>query len=263
MALVLLMLVGGLLIGLLMGALGGGGAILAVPLLVYGAGMAPASATLASLVIVSLGSITGIATHARTVQWRQGITFGALGIAGASVGRMLSVGVDGSALLLAFSALLVVVASLMVTKALRAIPARPSHPAHTTHLAPGRLARLIGAASGVGFLTGFFGVGGGFAIVPALTLILGLGMGAAVGTSLLVILINSLITLALSASHLAALDWALLLPLLLTTVAGVLAGGWVGKRVSRRALQLSFAGFLYLISIYIAVSTLTQLAASR
>lgn len=254
----LLMLAGGLLIGLLMGALGGGGAILAVPLLVYGAGMAPASATLASLVIVSLGSITGIATRARAVRWRQGITFGALGIAGASVGRLLSVGIDGTALLLAFSALLVVVASLMVTKTLRATP---SHPTHTTRLVPGRLTRLIAAASGVGFLTGFFGVGGGFAIVPALTLILGLGMGAAVGTSLLVILINSLITLTLSASHLAALDWALLLPLLLTTVAGVFAGGWVGKRVSRRALQLSFAGFLYLVSIYIAVSALTELAA--
>lgn len=254
----LLMLAGGLLIGLLMGALGGGGAILAVPLLVYGAGMAPASATLASLVIVSLGSITGIATRARAVRWRQGITFGALGIAGASVGRLLSVGIDGTALLLAFSALLVVVASLMVTKTLRATPARPTY---TTRLVPGRLARLIAAASGVGFLTGFFGVGGGFAIVPALTLILGLGMGSAVGTSLLVILINSLITLTLSASHLAALDWVLLIPLLLTTVAGVLAGGWVGKRVSRRALQLSFAGFLYLISIYIAVSTLTGLAA--
>lgn len=254
----LLMLVGGLLIGLLMGALGGGGAILAVPLLVYGAGMEPASATLASLVIVSLGSITGIATRARTVQWRQGITFGALGIAGASAGRLLSVGIDGTILLLAFSVLLVVVASLMVAKARRATPARPTH---TARLAPGQLTRLIGAASGVGFLTGFFGVGGGFAIVPALTLILGLGMGAAVGTSLLVILINSLVTLALSASHLAALDWVLLLPLLLTTVAGVFAGGWVGKRVSRRALQLSFAGFLYLVSIYIAVSTLTGLAA--
>lgn len=257
----LLMLAGGLLIGLLMGALGGGGAILAVPLLVYGAGMEPASATLASLVIVSLGSVTGIATHARTVQWRHGITFGALGIVGATVGRMLSVGIDGTALLLAFSALLVVVAGLMVIKALRATPARPSRPARATRPAPVQLIRLIGAASGVGFLTGFFGVGGGFAIVPALTLILGLGMGAAVGTSLLVILINSLVTLTLGVSHLAALDWALPLPLLLTTVAGVFAGGWVGKRVSRRALQLSFAGFLYLISIYIAVSTLMGLAA--
>ncbi|WP_185173835.1 sulfite exporter TauE/SafE family protein [Rothia nasimurium] len=258
----LLMLAGGLVIGLLMGALGGGGAILAVPLLVYGAGMAPASATLASLIIVGLGAATGIAAHARTVQWRRGTIFGALGIVGASVGRTLSVGIDGAALLLAFAGLLVVVASLMITKALKVKLRSPTHPPElATFSSPSQLLRLVGAASGVGFLTGFFGVGGGFAIVPALTLILDLGMGAAVGTSLLVILINSLIALGLSFNHLATVDWAVLAPLLAATMLGVLGGGWVGKRIPRHILQLSFACFLYLISIYIVATTLTGLAA--
>ena len=251
--------------GLLMGALGGGGAILAIPLLVYGFGFAPPQATLASLVIVGIGAITGVATHARTLDWRRGAVFGAFGMAGAYIGRLLAAGLDGTLLLLAFSLLLLVVASLMVGKTRRAsAPGRGGRQkngqdAAALFASPRQGLRLVGAATGVGFLTGFFGVGGGFAIVPALTLILGLSMGVAVGTSLLVILINSTLALALGAGALASLDWGALAPLLLAVVAGTLLGTWLGQRMLTRTLQVGFAGFLYLVAVYMAISSVVEL----
>lgn len=256
----LLALAGGLAVGLLMGALGGGGAILAIPLLVYGFGFTPAQATLASLVVVGIGAVTGVLTQARSLDWRRGTIFGALGLAGAYGGRVLAHGLDGRLLLLAFSALLLVVASLMVRKACRGSVRASRVDATSRPAALHQGVTLVGAATGVGFLTGFFGVGGGFAIVPALTLILGLSMATAVGTSLLVILINSLVALALGAGALPSLDWAALAPLLATTIVGTLVGTWGGKRLPQRALQIAFALFLYLVVAYMAVSTLAQLA---
>lgn len=263
----LLALSGGLAVGLLMGALGGGGAILAIPLLVYGFGFAPTQATLASLVIVGIGAITGVATHARTLDWRRGAVFGAFGMAGAYIGRLLAAGLDGTLLLLAFSLLLLVVASLMVGKTRRSTASAPGRggrqkngqDAAALFASPRQGLRLVGAATGVGFLTGFFGVGGGFAIVPALTLILGLSMGVAVGTSLLVILINSTLALALGAGALASLDWGALAPLLLAVVAGTLLGTWLGQRMLTRTLQVGFAGFLYLVAVYMAISSVVEL----
>lgn len=257
----LLALAGGATIGLLMGALGGGGAILAIPLLVYGFGFTPAQATLASLVVVGIGAATGVITQARTLDWRRGAIFGALGLAGAYGGRTAAEGLDGRLLLLAFSALLLVVASLMLAKTRRGRGG--TRPQKSSPLRPqGRQgALLVGAATGVGFLTGFFGVGGGFAIVPALTLLLGLGMGTAVGTSLLVILMNSLVALALGAGALPSLDWAALTPLLAATVAGTLAGTWLGPRLPQHTLQRAFAVFLYIIAAYMAVTNLIELTA--
>lgn len=257
----LLALAGGLTVGLLMGALGGGGAILAIPLLVYGFGFTPTQATLASLVVVGIGASTGVVTQARSVDWRRGALFGALGLAGAYGGRVLAHGIDGQLLLLAFSVLLLVVASLMVRAARRGSIRAQSADAASRPSAFWQGLALVGAATGVGFLTGFFGVGGGFAIVPALTLLLGLSMATAVGTSLLVILINSLVALALGAGALPSLDWSALAPLLATTVVGTLAGTWGGRRVPQRSLQLAFAIFLYVVAAYMAATTLIELMA--
>ena len=244
-----------------MGALGGGGAILAIPLLVYGFGFTPVQATLASLVVVGIGAVTGVLTQARSLDWRRGTLFGALGLAGAYGGRVLAHGIDGQLLLLAFSVLLLVVASLMVRKARRGSVRASRADAASRPSAFWQGLALVGAATGVGFLTGFFGVGGGFAIVPALTLLLGLSMATAVGTSLLVILINSLVALALGAGALPSLDWSALAPLLATTVVGTLAGTWGGRRVPQRSLQLAFAIFLYVVAAYMAATTLIELMA--
>ena len=174
---------------------------------------------------------------------------------------MLAHGIDGQLLLLAFSVLLLVVASLMVRAARRGSIRTQSVDAASRPSAFRQGLALVGAATGVGFLTGFFGVGGGFAIVPALTLLLGLSMATAVGTSLLVILINSLVALALGAGALPSLDWSALAPLLATTAVGTLAGTWGGRRVPQRSLQLAFAIFLYVVAAYMAATTLIELMA--
>ena len=210
---------------------------------------------------MGIGASTGVVTQARSVDWRRGALFGALGLAGAYGGRVLAHGIDGQLLLLAFSVLLLVVASLMVRAARRGSIRAQSADAASRPSAFWQGLALVGAATGVGFLTGFFGVGGGFAIVPALTLLLGLSMATAVGTSLLVILINSLVALALGAGALPSLDWSALAPLLATTVVGTLAGTWGGRRVPQRSLQLAFAIFLYVVAAYMAATTLIELMA--
>ena len=108
-ALVIIILLGGLIVGMLMGALGGGGAILAIPLLVYGLGMAPQEATVISLIVVGLGAAAGAVTHARagSVRLGQGLLFGALGVLGSFAGSRLSPRVDSAALMGLFAGLLV------------------------------------------------------------------------------------------------------------------------------------------------------------
>ena len=173
-----------LVVGVVLGALGGGGAILTVPVLTSLVGLTPAQATTASLVIVGSSSLLGLVPHARAgrVRVREGGVFGLLGVVGAAVGSRLSILVPGPVLMSAFSVLLLVVAVVMGRRARRTdLPQVRER---------GWGVRVL-AASAVGLLTGFFGVGGGFVVVPALTLVLGLPMSVAAGTSLLVVAINS------------------------------------------------------------------------
>ncbi|GHH69347.1 hypothetical protein GCM10017673_19670 [Streptosporangium violaceochromogenes] len=114
------------------------------------------------------------------------------------------------------------------------------------------------AALGVGFLTGLFGVGGGFVIVPALVLTLGLPMPAAVGTSLLVIAINSAASLAARAGQ-AHLDWAVVLPLTLTAVAGSVVGRRIAGRLPGATLTRAFAVLLLAVAACVAAGSLLEL----
>lgn len=250
-------IVAGLVVGLLVGGLGGGGAILTVPVLVYALGKSPHEAATSSLVIVGASSLAGLWTHHRagTVQWGQGSLFGLVGIGGAYLGSVASRGVDGELLLAMFSALLLVVATTMARKARTSgdeVPcgARPLR--GESGAEHGALAKVALAGSGVGLLTGFFGVGGGFAIVPALTLALGYCMPYAVGTSLLVIVINSVTSLVFHAGTGAQLDWHVVVPFAATAVVGALWGSAFAQRVPRRYLQAGFAVFLVLIALYTA-----------
>jgi uncharacterized membrane protein YfcA len=191
----------GFLVGLSLGALGGGGSILAVPVLVYAAGQSVRTATATSLLLVGAAAIAGVGAHHRAgrVRVRTGVIFGLVGSAGSVAGSVLNRRLDPDALLLAFSGLIVVAAWRMITAcptctragearalARTAAPAPSRVVGTTTRLGAGSLVALVVAGSAVGFLTGLFGVGGGFVIVPALTLGLGLAMPDAIGTSLLV-----------------------------------------------------------------------------
>jgi len=211
----------GLLIGVLLGALGGGGSILTVPVLVYLLHQEPHAATAGSLLIVGITAAAGTIAHWRTgrVRLAPGIAFGVLGVAGSYAGTRLSSSVPPDLLLSLFAGLMLAAAAAMRRR-------RPGTAGQDERAGGSTIVRraltIIAAATGVGLLTGFFGVGGGFVIVPALVLLLGFDMPAAVGTSLLVIAINSAAALAARLGGPVSLDWALLavFTVLLIAVAG-------------------------------------------
>ena len=266
-------LVAGALIGLSLGALGGGGSVLAVPVLVYGLGQSAAQATTGSLLVVGVTSLAGAVTAYRSgnVLLTRGLAFGAIAIGGAAVGAKASGLVAEPVLLAAFAALLVVVAGVMAARQLRSRRERPGarpqsragdpiitfRPTFGCHCP--RAFKVLVTATVVGLLTGFLGVGGGFLVVPALVLALGLPMAYAAGTSLVVITITSASALAVRAGTGAHPSWGLVA--LLTAVA--VAGGWAGARLTARTdtskLQAAFALLLLLVAGYTAWRALPSL----
>jgi hypothetical protein len=250
----------GLLIGLSLGALGGGGSILTVPALVYLLHQQPHAATTGSLIIVGITALAGVIAHQRAgrVRIAQGVTFGVLGVAGSFAGTRLSAGVAPDLLLTLFAVLMLAAATAMLRRRRRGgPPAAAARPPSAR--APGRRhaglvvrggVKIVAAATAVGLLTGFFGVGGGFVIVPALVLALGFEMPAAVGTSLLVIAINSAASLAARFGGHVHLDWPLLLTFLAAALAGTFAGNQAASRVDATRLTAAFSVLLAAVAVY-------------
>jgi len=277
----------GIAIGLLLGALGGGGSILAVPALVYLLDQTPHAATSGALVVVGLSALVATVAHARAGRVRPGtgVAFGIFGAAGTYLGTRAATHVDPNLLLAGFAVLMTVTGAGM----LRQHPAgpapvgaapdptggsaagggtspvrtatRPAPHRHTTGRSTGayRAARLVATAVVVGLLTGVFGVGGGFVIVPALVLVIGLDLATAVGTSLLVITLNAGTALAARADTLATLNWALLAVFTTAAITGSLAGHRITTRVPPRTLSTAFAVLCLLLAGYIAVRTMPHL----
>ena len=244
----------GLAIGLSLGALGGGGSILTVPALVYVLDQDPRSATTGSLLIVGITALTGMLAHARAgrVRVAQGLVFGALGVAGSWAGSRLSTAVPPQVLLSAFAALMLVVAVIMLRRSRNGRSDAGSGERK-------RPVAVVLTATAVGLLTGFFGVGGGFAVVPALVLSLGFSMPVAVGTSLLVIAINSATALVARLGSGVDLDWPLLAVFTAAAIAGSLLGGRVASRVRPATLTRAFAVLLAVVAVYTAVRSVPQL----
>ena len=249
----------GLLIGASLGALGGGGSILTVPALVYLLGQSPHQATTASLMVVGTAAIVGAVAHARggRVRLRTGAAFGVLGIAGSYAGSLASAAVPANVLLAGFGLLMLVVAVVMVLR--RRGAARPGRGAAVS--AGTRHVLLVAAAAtGVGLITGFFGVGGGFVVVPALVLVLGFDMPTAAGTSLVVIAVNSAAALAARAGHGSlTLDWTLIGTFAAAAVTGVLAGGSLAGRASPQRLSAAFTVLVILVAGYTLTRSLPGL----
>ena len=239
----------GLLIGVLLGALGGGGSILTVPVLVYLLGQEPHAATAGSLLIVGITAAAGTVAHWRAgrVRLAPGIAFGVLGVAGSYAGTRLSSSIPPDLLLSLFAGLLLAAAAAMLRRR-PGTAGRGERAGRSAILR--RTLKIIAAATGVGLLTGFFGVGGGFVIVPALVLVLGFGMPAAVGTSLLVIAINSAAALAIRLGDGVSLDWALLAVFTAAALAGVLVGHRVASRVDPSRLSAAFTILLIVVAGY-------------
>src|SRR5512135_760386 len=279
----------GLLIGLSLGTLGGGGSILTVPALVYLLDQEPHAATTASLLIVGITSVAGVLVHARAgrVRGAAGTVFGLVGIGGAYLGSRLSASVDPDVLMVSFAGLMLASAAAMLHHRRRGrgaedrngrddpAPAgaggsrRPgSGVATLTRVAarpaggrrdPRRAGVVAVTGLAVGLVTGFFGVGGGFVVVPALVLALGFDMPAAVGTSLLVITINSAAALAARLHGGVHLDAGLLAAFTAAAIVGTLAGGRVASRVRPQALATAFAVLLVVLAGYIAARSLPHL----
>ncbi|MXQ60835.1 TSUP family transporter [Streptomyces sp. XHT-2] len=250
MSLLLLALAAGALTGLALGALGGGGSILAVPALIYLLGLSPVAATTASLLIVAVTSFTALLAHSRDghVRLRTGLLFAAAGIGPALLGAGLSARLPAAALTAGFA----VVAAVAALRMLRGSP--PDEPA-AGPLRPGRAA---GAGAGLGAVTGVLGVGGGFLAVPALVHGVGLRMREAVGTSLLVITVNALAALLLRAGTLEGLDWAVVGPFAGAAVLGALDGRRLSAKLSGGSLRRIFAVVLLAVSLVMLADAVTS-----
>jgi uncharacterized membrane protein YfcA len=254
----------GFLIGLSLGALGGGGSILAVPVLVYAAGQDPRAATASSLLLVGTASVVGAVGHWRggRVWVGQGLAFGLAGIGGSIAGSALNRHLDPNLLLLGFAGLVCVAAWRMLTGCPTCTQVGERHAleggsgATTTRvggrLDAGTVVTVLVAGTAVGFLTGLFGVGGGFIIVPALALALKLPMPQAIGTSLVVIAVNSAVALAARAVT-TTIDWHVMVPFTIAAVLGVLTGTRVADRLDPERSLRWFAGLLVSVALYTAV----------
>lgn len=238
------------LVGVSLGLLGGGGSILAVPLLVYVAGMDPKEAIATSLLVVGTTSAVAMISHARAgrVRWRTGLLFGAAGMVGAYIGGRVAEFIPGDVLLVAFSLMMLATATAMVRG--RRTPDQPAHREMP-------IARVLVDGVVVGLVTGLVGAGGGFLIVPALVLLGGVPMPVAVGTSLLVIAINSAV--ALLARGTGGVDWTVAAPFAISAMLGVAVGSWIGDRIEAAKLTRAFVVLLLAVAAYTAIQSVVAL----
>ena len=240
----LLTLLLSILIGVSLGLLGGGGSILTVPILTYVLGMDPTHAITSSLFVVGVTALVGMIRHARAgrITWRTGVVFGLAGMGGAFVGGLVGGFIPGAVLMVLFAVMMIVTSVAMI---------RGRRDQNLDSPAPSRHpARVLLEGFGVGFATSLVGAGGGFLVVPALVLLGGLSMALAVGTSLLVIAMQSSAGLV---GHLltVSLDW----PVVLAVTAMAIVGSFIGTsligRIPERALRKSFGVFVLVMGFVV------------
>ncbi len=236
-------------IGLSLGLLGGGGSILTVPALVYLIGQSPQAAVTTSLAIVGANSALGVLFHCTrgAVNWRVALLFGGVGMATAYLAAGLSQHFPPTTLLVAFALLMLVISLLML------------RPRPVAAEADGKLSlgKIVISGAVVGLLTGILGVGGGFLIVPALVMLVRLPIRQAVGTSLVIIAMNS------AAGLLGHLGGAFDVQVTLFFIVGGLAGSFAGARLATRIdpnhLRRLFALFVLVLGTLLLFDNLPKL----
>ena len=246
---VLAVLSGGL-VGFTLGLIGGGGSILATPLLLYVVGLQPHVAIGTGALAVSVNAFANFAGHARAgnVRWGDAAIFAAVGMAGAAVGSWFGKSFDGQRLLFLFAVLMIVVGIVMLRGGGGKMP---SGATPATRGAAGRVMLVVASALGVGLLSGFFGIGGGFLIVPGLLFSTGMPMIYAVGSSLLAVGAFGLTTAA-SYAFSGLVDWRVAAEY----VGGGLAGGYLGMQLAchlasqKATLNRIFAGLVFVVALY-------------
>lgn len=239
-----------LLIGVTLGLLGGGGSILTVPVFVYALGLDPKRAIAMSLPVVGGAAFVGAVQHWRkgNVALRTAVPFGLAAMLGAFAGARLAGGMNGQVQLALFSVVMIAAAVSMFRSARAPEPAAP-------RAAPSWPA-LTAIGVGVGAVTGIVGAGGGFLIVPALVVLGGLPMAQAVGTSLLVITMNTAAGF-LGYQGTVDIDWPLVLGFGGAAAVGILVGSAFIARVPQRALKQAFAVLLVIVGGLIMYQYLT------
>lgn len=246
-----------IIIGLLLGLLGGSGSILTVPMLVYIQHVEPKTAILSSFVVVGTSSLMALLPHARrgAVCWKSGFIFGLSGMLGAFGGGRLASQFSGDLLMCLFGLISLMMGVLMLLS-------RRAHPASvevsTVRFCPLRvpILRVLFDGFFVGVLTGMVGVGGGFLIVPALTLLIGLPMQGAVGTSLLVIVMNASAGLS-GYSHQISFDSELTFLVTIGAILGSALGAFGSAYVKPILLRKIFGILVIGIAFYVLSQVLT------
>ncbi len=234
-------------VGFSLGLIGGGGSILAVPLLLYVVGVGDAHVAIGtSALAVAANAFANLIGHWRAgnVKWPGAATFAGAGIVGAAIGSTLGKLVDGRQLLFLFALAMIAVAAAML------LP-RAAEGNRDVRMTPSIAMRLIAIGSAVGALSGFFGIGGGFLIVPGLMLASGMPILNAIGSSLLSVGSFGLTT-AINYALSGLIDWTIAL----LFIAGGVGGGFLGMRAAmslaanQRALTFVFAGVIFAFAVY-------------
>ena len=237
------------LIGLSLGIMGGGGSILTVPVFVYVLGFDPKLAIAMSLPVVGGTSLVGAMSHwkAGNVNLKTAFLFGAIAMVGAYAGARLAVFLTG-AMQLALLAMVMLAAAVSMLRSAGRDP-RPGD-AVPAPQRPMALGALVPVAIAVGLITGVVGIGGGFLVVPALVILARVPMKQAVGTSLLVIAMNSASGFAGYLGRV-QVPWGFMAAFTAVAAVGILAGTYLVRFVSQRALKQAFAAFLLLMGAFI------------
>jgi len=274
--------------GLALGALGGGGSILTVPALVYALNVNAKVATGASLLIVGLSALIGAAAHFHShhVKWKIGISVGLISILGSLLGTSLNRRIDPSLLLLIFAILMFVVAGAMFlrdqnplehvitnshsesfrpekefrtvsdTILYRSMASSQVIETQSRNIRPGM---VVAVSVGVGFLTGFLGVGGGFIIVPSFVFALGLDLPEAIGTSLVVIVLSSVFAL-VERGGVHDLPGQVVAPFAVAAMVFAALGKVLTSRISIHKLNYAFITLVTIVAIYVLIRSLYTLA---
>ncbi|WP_006246853.1 sulfite exporter TauE/SafE family protein [Mycolicibacterium tusciae] len=249
-----LALVVGAVIGVLLGLLGGGGSIMAVPALVYALGLGTSQAILMSLIVVGVASAFGAVPKVRAgqVQWRLAGIFALFGIPATFVGSVIGDHLPEAAIMIGFAAVMVAAGIRMLrdTGDTGTACEVGDEGINWRRCAP----RSISTGFGVGLLTGLFGVGGGFLIIPALVLMLGVEMSLAIGTSLVIITANAAGGV-VAHLHDAEINWAITAAFVGTAIVGSLIAGQLGTKLNTDRLRHWFAYLVFIVAAYVVIDT--------
>lgn len=248
----------GLAIGAVLGLVGAGGSIIAVPALVYGIGLSPAQAIPSSLIVVGFASVSAVLPRIRNnIDWATALLVGSAGIPAAWLGAAAGRLIDPNLLLLAFAALMVAAAIRMLTTE----SGNPTTDSSATRRLRAHIPKALAVGVVVGFLTGLFGIGGGFIITPALVLLIGLRAGKAVGTSLVIIIINSAAGITAHLGNL-SINWPVVLTFTVAAIVGSLIAARFASKLPDRTIKIVFAIIVSSVAVFVAGSSLSALIAA-